>query len=61
MAEFVEAVGYKPEGLGFDSGWGHWDFSVTSSYWPHYFPGVTYPLTEMSTGNISWVVKVAVT
>ena len=40
MAEFVEAVGYKPEGLGFDSGWGHWDFSVTSSYWPHYCPGV---------------------
>ena len=28
MAQFVEAVRYKPEGRGFDSGWGHWDFSV---------------------------------
>jgi len=23
------AVGYKPEGRGFDSRWGHWDFTST--------------------------------
>jgi hypothetical protein len=28
VPEFDEAVRYKPEGRGFDSGWGHWDFSV---------------------------------
>jgi hypothetical protein len=25
----VEAVPYRPEGLRFDSQWGHWDFSLT--------------------------------
>jgi len=28
VAEFVEAVRYKPEGRVFDYGWGHWDISV---------------------------------
>jgi hypothetical protein len=31
---------YTPEGRGFDSRWGHWDFSLTSSFRPHYGPGV---------------------
>jgi hypothetical protein len=25
----VEALRYKPEGRGFDSGWCHWNFSLT--------------------------------
>jgi hypothetical protein len=26
VAQFVEALGYKPEGRGFDSQWCHWNF-----------------------------------
>jgi len=29
VAQFVEALRYKPEGRGFDSRWCHWDFSLT--------------------------------
>jgi hypothetical protein len=29
VAQLVEALGYKPEGRGFDSRWSHWNFSVT--------------------------------
>jgi hypothetical protein len=29
VAQLVEALRYKPEGHGFDSRWGHGDFSVT--------------------------------
>jgi hypothetical protein len=29
VAQLVEALRYKPEGRGFDSRWGHWNFSVT--------------------------------
>ena len=36
----VEAQCYKPEGRGFDSQWCHWNFSLTSSFRPHYSPGV---------------------
>jgi hypothetical protein len=50
----IEAPRYKSEGHGFDSGWCHWNFSLTWSFRPHYGPGVTQPLTEMSTRNISW-------
>ena len=39
MAQLVEALHYRPEGLGFDSRWCHWNFSLTS-YRPHYGPGV---------------------
>jgi hypothetical protein len=28
LAQLVEALRYKPEGRGFDSRWGHWDFSL---------------------------------
>ena len=28
MAQLVEALRYKPEGRGFDSRWGDWDFSL---------------------------------
>jgi hypothetical protein len=29
VKQFVEALRYKPEGRGFDSRWGHWNFSLT--------------------------------
>ena len=29
VAQLVEALGYKPEGCGFDSRWCHWNFSLT--------------------------------
>ena len=55
MALLVEALRYKPVGRGFDSRWCHWNFpsgrTVTL--------GLTQPLTEMSTRNISWRVKAA--
>ena len=44
----VKALRYKPAGRGFDSRWGHWNFSVTIAL------GSTQPLTEMSTRCISW-------
>jgi hypothetical protein len=29
VAQLVEALSYKPEGLGFHSRWCHWNFSLT--------------------------------
>jgi hypothetical protein len=29
VAQLVKVLQYKPEGCGFDSLWGHWNFSVT--------------------------------
>jgi hypothetical protein len=29
VTQLVEAQRYKPKGRGFDSRWGHWDFSLT--------------------------------
>ena len=40
VAQLVEALCYKPEGHGFDSRWCHWNFSLTSSFHPHYGPVV---------------------
>jgi hypothetical protein len=28
VAQLVQALRYKPEGRGFDSRWGNWNFSV---------------------------------
>jgi hypothetical protein len=39
-AQLVEALRYKPEGLGFDSPWGHSGISLTQSSRPHYGPRV---------------------
>ena len=39
VAQFVETLRYKPEDGGFDFRWGHWNFSSTSSFRPHYDPG----------------------
>jgi hypothetical protein len=49
VAQLVEALRYKPEGRGFDSRWGYWDFSL----------GSTEPVTEMSTRSVSWEAKAA--
>ena len=40
VAQLAEALRYKPEGRGFDSGWCQWKFSLTKSFRPHYGPGV---------------------
>jgi hypothetical protein len=36
VVQLVKALRYKPEGLGFDSHWRHWNVSFR----PHYSPGV---------------------
>ena len=36
----VKPLCYKWEGLWFDSGWCHWNFSLTQSFRSHYGPGV---------------------
>jgi len=38
--QLVEALRYKPEGLGFDFRWCQWNFLLTQSFRPHYGPGV---------------------
>jgi len=40
VAQLVEALRYKPGGFRFDSGWCHWNFSLTKSFRPHYSLGV---------------------
>jgi hypothetical protein len=48
LAQLVEALRCKQEGRGFDSRWGHWDFSLNKSF------RSTQPLTELSTRDVSW-------
>ena len=55
MAHSVEALHSKLEGRGFDSQWCHWHNPSGHTV----ALGLTQPLTEMSTKNISWVVKAA--
>jgi hypothetical protein len=40
LAQLCEALHYKPEGRGFDSRWGNWEFSFTHFFRPHFGPGV---------------------
>jgi hypothetical protein len=59
VVQLVEALRYKPEGRGFDSGSCHWNF-----YWHNPFARTmalasTRPLTEMSTRSVSRMVKAA--
>jgi hypothetical protein len=51
VAQLVEALRYKPEGRGFDSRWFHWHNPTGRTM----ALGLTQPVTEMSTGNISLV------
>ena len=53
----VKVLCYKSEGRWFDPSWCH--FIDTKSFRSHYGPRVDQPLTEMSTSNISWVIKAA--
>jgi hypothetical protein len=59
VTQLVDALRYKPEGHGFDSGCGHWNFSLINPSSRTMGQGLTQPLTEMSTRKISWGVKVA--
>jgi len=49
----VEALRYKPEGRK-----SHWNYSLTYPSDRAVALGSTQPVTEMSTRNISWGVKV---
>jgi len=40
VAQFVDALRYKPEGRGFYSRWCPWNVSLISFFRPHYGPGV---------------------
>jgi len=54
MAQLVGALCYKLEGCGFNSQWGHWDFSLTYLFQLHCGSGVDSALTAMSTRNFFW-------
>ena len=63
MAQLVEALRYKPEGRGFVGSIPDGVFGIFNLHNPSGRTMVlrsTQPLTEMSTGNVSWGVKVAV-
>jgi hypothetical protein len=51
VAQFVQALRYKPESRGFDSRRNTSGRTITL--------GSIQPLTEMTTRNISWVLKAA--
>ena len=53
LTGLVQALRYKPVGRGFDFRWCHNPSGRTVAL------GLTQPLTEMSTRNISWGVKAA--
>jgi hypothetical protein len=53
----VEALCYKPEGRGYDSRWGHWIFQLTSTFQPHYGPGVDSASNRNEYQKSSWGVK----
>jgi len=39
VAQLVQALRYKPGGLGFDFRWCHWNYLLTYFFRPHYEPG----------------------
>jgi len=53
VAQLVEALRYKPKGRRFSSRWCHWNLSLTHPSGRTMDLGLTQPLTEMSTMNIS--------
>ena len=60
VTQLVKALRYKPEGRGFDSCWVIGIFHWHNPSGRTMALGLTHPLREMSTGNISCGVKVAV-
>jgi len=54
VAQLVKALRYEPEGRSFDFRWCHWNSSGRTMAL-----GSTQFLTEMSTSDVSWGVKVA--
>jgi hypothetical protein len=54
IAYLVETLCYKPEGRVFDSWWGHWIFQLTSSFQPHYYPGVDSASNRNEYQESSW-------
>jgi hypothetical protein len=55
VAHLVEVLHYKPEGRGFDSRWGRWNFSMTLNPSSRTMAlKSTQPVTEFNTRNISW-------
>ena len=59
VAQLVEVLRYKSEGRGFDSRWCHGVFHLHNLSGRAMALGLTQPLTEMSTRNISWGAKAA--
>ena len=58
VAQSVDELCYKPEGRGFDSRWGHWNFFYRHNNFGRTMAlGSTQPRIEMSTGSISCGVK----
>jgi len=54
VAQLVEVLRYTPEGRGFDFRRCHWNFFIDVI-----LLGLTQPLAEVSTRNISWEIKAA--
>jgi hypothetical protein len=52
----AEALRYKPEGRQFDSGWDHWDFSLTWSFWLQYGPGVGSVPVRFRMGSLGFFI-----
>jgi hypothetical protein len=59
VTQLVEALRYKLEGHGFDSRWCQREICLHNPSGCTMALGLTQPLTEMSTRNISWGVKAA--
>jgi len=59
VVQLVEALRYKPEDRGFDSPWRHWNFHLHNPSGRTMALGLTQPLKEISTRNISCGVKAA--
>jgi len=55
VAQLVEALRYKPEGRGIDSPMVSLDFFIDTIFLVCTMVlGLTQPITEMSTRNVSW-------
>jgi hypothetical protein len=57
VAQFAEALCYKPEGRRFDSRSGHWIFKLTQSFQPQYGSGVDSVSKRNEYQESSWGVR----